>query len=84
MLDEIDELGDEARALLRVPAGKNTIRSVTPCSLGAVNEAAGVEEAVIQGREGVADALRTRILSASPSLVTLSAKPFAPLIEPRH
>ena len=43
------------------------------------------------GREGVADALRIRILSASPSpsqrtpsLVTLSANTFAPLIESRH
>ena len=38
----------------------NTIRSVTPWSLGAVNEAAGVEKAhgVLEGREGVADAFR--------------------------
>ena len=42
-----------------------------------MSQAAGVEEAVIEGREGVADELSTRILSASPLRGSLSPNPFA-------
>ena len=42
-----------------------------------MSQAAGVEEAIIEGREGVADELSTRILSASPLRGSLSPNPFA-------